>query len=68
MTEQREITLDELLDEPIIKSVMARDGVQGSDIRRLMERVRLRREEQQLLSAATQANQLRAARGSRHLF
>ena len=67
MTEQREITLDELLDEPIIKSVMARDGVQGSDIRRLMERVRLRRDEH-LLAAATQAIQLRAARGSSHLF
>ena len=67
MTEQREITLDELLDEPIIKTVMARDGVQGSDIRRLLERVRLRRDEQ-LLAAATQAIQLRAARGSFHLF
>ena len=67
MTEQNEITLDELLDEPIIKSVMARDGVLGSDIRRLMERARQRREEQ-LLAAATQASQVRAARGSCHLF
>ena len=67
MTEQREITLDELLDEPIIKTVMARDGVQGSDIRRLMERVRMRREEQ-FLAAASQASQVRAARGSCHLF
>ena len=67
MTEQREITLDELLDEPIIKSVMARDGVHGADIRRLMERVRMRREEQ-LLAAASQASQVRAARGSCHLF
>ena len=66
MTEQHETTLDELLDEPIIKSVMARDGVLSSDIRRLMERVRLRREEQ-LLAAATQASQVRAARGSCHL-
>ena len=67
MTEQHEITLDELLDEPIIKTVMARDGVAGSDIRRLMERVRLRREEQ-LLPAVMQASQVRAARGSCHLF
>jgi hypothetical protein len=67
MTEQHEITLDELLDEPIIKTVMARDGVLGSDIRRLMERVRLRREDQ-LFAAATKASQVRAASGSCRLF
>ena len=67
MNDQRETTLDELLNEPIIKTVMARDGVRGSDIRQLLERARARREEQ-LLAAATQASQLRTARGSCHLL
>ena len=40
----REATLDDLLSEPIIISLMARDGVRGHDIRRLMERLRERRE------------------------
>jgi hypothetical protein len=67
MNDQRETTLDDLLNEPIIKTVMARDGVRGSDIRQLLERVRVRREEQ-LIAAATQASQIRAARGSCHLL
>ena len=41
----REATLDDLLSEPIIISLMARDGVRGHDIRRLMERLRERNEQ-----------------------
>ena len=44
MADQREATLDELLNEPIILTVMASDGVRGADIRRLMQRVRAREE------------------------
>lgn len=36
MAEQPEATLEDLLNEPIILSVMARDGVRGDDIRRLL--------------------------------
>ena len=41
----REATLDDLLSEPIIISLMARDGVRSHDIRRLMERLRERHEQ-----------------------
>ena len=67
MNDQRETTLDDLLNEPIIKTVMARDGVRGSDIRQLLERARARREEQ-LIAAASQASQLQITRGSCHLL
>ena len=67
MNDQRETTLDDLLNEPIIKTVMARDGVRGADIRQLLERVRARREEL-LIAAASQASQLSGARGSCHLL
>ena len=43
MMDQREATLDELLSEPIIRKVMARDRVQASDIRRLMRQAKVRR-------------------------
>ncbi len=43
MMDQREATLDELLNEPTIRKVMARDGVRASDIRRLMQQARIRR-------------------------
>jgi hypothetical protein len=36
MTE-REATLDELLSEPIIRKVMANDGVRAADVRRLVQ-------------------------------
>ena len=67
MNDQREATLDDLLNEPIIMTVMARDGVRDTDIRGLLERVRVRRE-QQLIAAASQANQVRASRGTCHVF
>ncbi|WP_157015386.1 hypothetical protein [Mesorhizobium xinjiangense] len=34
-----ETTLDELLNEPIIRKVMARDGVRTNDIRALMNEI-----------------------------
>ena len=35
-----EPSLSELMQEPIIRAVMARDAVQESDLRRLLDRVR----------------------------
>ena len=43
MMDQREATLDELLSEPIIRQMMARDGVRASDIRQLMRQAKVRR-------------------------
>jgi hypothetical protein len=43
MTEQREVTLDDLLSEPIIRKVMARDGVRAEDIRRLVQQASVRK-------------------------
>jgi len=37
MIDQREPTLDELLNEPIIQQVMLSDGVRADDIRYLMQ-------------------------------
>ena len=45
MTNRHEPTLDELLSEPIILTVMARDGVRSADIRRLLQEVRDREEQ-----------------------
>ena len=42
MTDQHETTLEELLSDPIILKVMARDGVRGDDIRHLVRQVRSR--------------------------
>ncbi len=36
---QSETTLDELLSEPIIRKIMARDGVRTHDIRALMDEI-----------------------------
>jgi hypothetical protein len=44
MTYQGEPTLDELLSDPMILSVMARDGIRDADIRRLFLQVRIRQE------------------------
>jgi hypothetical protein len=44
MTYQGEPTLDELLNDPMILSVMARDGFRDADIRRLFLQVRIRQE------------------------
>ena len=40
-----EATLDELLDDPITRALMERDGVEREALRRLMDEVRRRREE-----------------------
>lgn len=45
MTNRHEPTLDELLSEPIILTVMERDGVRSADIRRLLQEVRDREEQ-----------------------
>ena len=66
MTDHREATLDELLNEPIIMSVMARDGVHGADIRRLFERVRDRREKNLIAAASEASLQQAASRGACH--
>jgi hypothetical protein len=41
MLEKLEPTLNELLAEPIIRQIMASDGVNSDDIRRLMTQARL---------------------------
>ena len=41
MTE-REATLDELLNEPIIRKVMASDGVRAVDVRQLVQQASIR--------------------------
>ena len=45
MNDQHQLTLDDLLKEPIIMSLMARDGVRAHEIRRLLKRVRERSEQ-----------------------
>jgi hypothetical protein len=39
-TKFRELTLDELLAEPVVRLLMARDGVGDDDIRRLADQAR----------------------------
>lgn len=52
MYDRRDPTLSELLDEPIIKAVMARDGISRESIHALIERVRRSRvRERQPLAA-----------------
>ena len=48
MAEHREATLDELLSEPIILTVMASDGVRSSDVRRLLRQVGAREQQSAL--------------------
>jgi hypothetical protein len=40
--DRREPTLEELLNEPIIQAIMARDSVRADEIRRLMRQVHAR--------------------------
>ena len=40
--DRKEATLDELLAEPIVQKVMARDGVDASAVRRIAREVRAR--------------------------
>ena len=40
--EQHEATLEELLEDPIIRKVMVSDGVDADDIRQLMHDARIR--------------------------
>ena len=40
MTDQHEMTLEELLSDPVILKVMARDGVRSDDIRHLVWQAR----------------------------
>lgn len=40
-----EPTLDEVLEDPIVRLVMRRDGVARRDVRQLVEHVRERRDE-----------------------
>lgn len=45
MTEGKKTALDELLSDPMIKMVMARDSVRPEDFREMLERDRKRLEE-----------------------
>lgn len=40
--QQPEMTLDQMLDDPIVRQLMARDGVVEADLRALAARVRPR--------------------------
>lgn len=42
MSEARTTVLDELLDDPLVQMVMARDGVRPQDLRDMLERDRRR--------------------------
>lgn len=54
MIDQREPTLKELLNEPIIRQVMKRDGVRAEDIHRLMEAARARTSGERQVAVASQ--------------
>ena len=56
MTDQHETTLEELLSDPIILKVMARDGVRGDDIRYLVHQVRSRMREPMHPASLARAN------------
>ena len=64
---QREPTLDDLLNEPIIMSIMARDGVRGADIRHLLQQARDRRE-QRLIARAAEASRAQARHAGCYRF
>jgi hypothetical protein len=57
MTE-REATLDELLSEPIVRKVMASDGVHAADVRRLVQQASLRTSRKRSRQSSSIAMQL----------
>ena len=52
MTEGTMTVLDELLDDPMVQMVMARDSVRPEDLRRMLERHRVRAAEKRLVPPA----------------
>jgi hypothetical protein len=52
MTEGTMTVLDELLDDPMVQMVMARDSVRPEDLRRMLERHRVRATEKKLVPPA----------------
>ena len=52
MTEGKTTTLDELLGDPMVQMVMARDGVRPEDLRDMLERDRRRFAEKRMVPAA----------------
>ena len=40
MTEEREPTLEDVLSDPVVRALMARDRVDAEDVRALLERLR----------------------------
>ena len=52
MTEATMTVLDELLSDPMVQMVMARDSVRPEDLRRMLERHRVRAAKKQLVPPA----------------
>ncbi len=52
MTEGNTTVLDELLDDPMVQMVMARDSVRPEELRQMLERHRSHAEEKQLVPPA----------------
>lgn len=52
MSESRKTTLDELLGDPMVQLVMARDQVRPEDLRRMLERDRRRHADKQMIPPA----------------
>ena len=52
MTEGTTTVLDELLDDPMVRMVMARDSVRPEELRQMLERDRVRATEKRLVPPA----------------
>lgn len=52
MTEGKTTKLDELLSDPMVQMVMARDSVRPEELRRMLEQARSRAEEKRLVPPA----------------
>ena len=51
-----ELTLPELLDDPLVHLLMASDGVKDTALRRLIETIRYARQTKRVTMSATVAN------------
>ena len=62
MTEGKTTVLDELLSDPMVQMVMARDGVRAEDLRDMLERDRRRFSQERMMLPAHVIAACRAAR------
>jgi hypothetical protein len=54
MSYRCDITLDELLSDPLIRLVMTRDGFRADDVRHLMQRAKRRKTPNEILELGGQ--------------